>query len=460
MTATLARREAGRLGLILSSVLATALLLLSSDPADAQLRIEIRRGVERPVPMAIVPFGWEAAGGAASAAGAGEPPYDLAGVVTADLGSSGRFAPIDVQDMVSRPTQPAQVNFQDWQLLDVDALVIGRLMEDGPDRYTAVFQLFDVLRGQQLLGFRLTAGRDELRATGHRIADMIFEELTGIPGVFGTQIAYVSEDRQPDGARRFRLIVADADGENARVIADSPQPLMSPAWSPDGRRLAYVSFEGNQSAIYVQTLRTGTRDRVSARAGINGAPAFSPDGRRLALTLSRDQGNLDIYTLDLTTQVLRQLTNDAAIDTEAAWSPDGQSIYFTSDRSGNAQVYRVSSDADGRVERVTYEGVYNARPRVSPDGRQLAVVHGADRGRNVFRIALVEVRNGLTQVLSGGRLDESPSFAPNGAQIIYATREEGRGVLASVSADGRIRQEIASVEGDVREPVWSPYPRP
>ncbi|HLF12152.1 MAG TPA: Tol-Pal system beta propeller repeat protein TolB [Gammaproteobacteria bacterium] len=425
--------------------------LLSSalgNPANAQLNIEIRRSAERPVPMAIVPFGWQ---------GAGAAPFDLASVITADLRNSGRFAPIPVSDMVSRPTQPAQVNFQNWRILDVDMLVIGQLTEDSPDRYTAVFQLFDVLRGEQLLGFRLTAGRADLRATAHRIADMIFEKLTGIPGVFGTQIAYVSEERRPDNTRRFRLIVADADGENARVIADSPQPLMSPAWSPDSRRLAYVSFEGDQSAVYVQTLRTGTRDRVSGRAGVNGSPAFSPDGRQLALTLSRDQGNLDIYTLDLATQVLRQLTNDAAIDTEAVWSPDGQTIYFTSDRAGGPQIYRIAATPGGRPQRVTFEGTYNARARVSPDGKKLAVVY---LDRDAYRIAVVDPMSGITQVLSNGRLDESPSFAPNGAQIIYATREGGRGVLAAVSTDGWIRQEIASVAGDVREPVWSPYPRP
>ena len=419
-----------------------------SAAASAQLTIEITRGDVRPVPMAIVPFGWQ---------GTGDAPFDIASVVTSDLRNSGRFAPIPPADMVSRPTQPAQVNFQDWRLVDVDVLVIGQLTEDSPDRFTAVFQLYDVLRGEQLLGFRLTAGRQDLRATAHRIADMIFEELTGIPGVFGTQIAYVSEERRADNTRTYRLIVADADGENARVIAESPQPLMSPSWSPDSRRIAYVSFEGDQSAVYVQTLRTGTRDRVSARAGVNSSPVFSPDGRLLALTLSRDQGNLDVYTLDLSTQVLRQLTNDAAIDTEAVWSPDSRTIYFTSDRSGSPQIYRVAAEPGGRAERVTFEGSYNARPRVSPDGKQLAVVY---LDRDAYRIAIVDTGSGVTQVLSNGRLDESPSFAPNGAQIIYATRENGRGVLASVTTDGRIRQQIGSVSGEVREPVWSPYPRP
>ena len=425
-----------------------ALALASSAPASAQLRIQITKGVERPVPMAIVPFGWE---------GTGAPAYDVAGVVTADLQGSGRFAPIPVSDMVSRPTEGSQVRFPDWKLLDVEVLVVGKLMEDGADRFTAVFELFDVLRGQQLLGFRLSAGRAELRAMSHRISDMVFEKLTGIPGVFGTQIAYVNEERRPDGTRRFKLIVSDADGENRQTVADSPQPLMSPSWSPDGRRLAYVSFEGDQSAVYVQTLRTGTRERVSARAGVNGSPAFSPDGRTLALVLSRDQGNLDIYTLDLATQVLRQITRDAAIDTEPSWSPDGKFIYFTSDRSGGPQIYRVSPEPGGRPERMTFDGVYNARPRVSPDGTLVADVYGQN---NTYRIGVLDLASKVYQTLTTGRLDESPSFAPNGDQIIYATRDGGRGVLASVTKDGRIHQEIDSAAGDVREPVWGPYPRP
>lgn len=421
--------------------------LLCCTNSYAQLRIEITRGVDRPVPMAIVPFGWEGPGTQA--------PFNLTELVSADLGQSGRFAPIEERDLVSRPTTGADVDFQDFRLLEVDVLVIGRIAATGPDQYTVNFQLFDVLRGDLLLGYRLTSSEAQLRVTGHRIADMIFETLTGIPGVFGTRIAYVSQEGQGD-ASRYRLIVADADGANPAVIADSPQPLMSPSWSPDGRKITYVSFEQNQSAVYVQTLASGTRDRVSARAGINGAPAFSPDGRLLALTLSSEQGNPDIFILDLAGQVLTRLTRDGAIDTEPAWAPDGESIYFTSDRTGGPQVYRVQTFLGGRVERVTYEGSYNARPRVSPDGSQLAVVH---RVQNNYRIAVVDTETGLTQVLSNGTLDESPSFAPNGAQIIYATQQQGVGVLSSVSTDGRIRRQIASVAGDVREPAWSPFPR-
>jgi TolB protein len=420
--------------------------------ANAQLRVEIRSGVARPIPIAIVPFGWEGTGQRA--------PFDVSGLVTTDLRNSGRIAPIDERDIVSRPTQPTQVNFQDWRRLEVDVLLIGNIREESPDRYAVVFQLFDVIRGNQLLGFRLTSAGADLRATAHRIADMVYEELTGIKGVFGTRIAYITEERMgpaPD-QRRFRLIVADADGENPRTITESTQPLMSPAWSPDGRRLAYVSFEGNQSAVYVQTLRTGTRDRISARPGVNGSPAFSPDGRTLALTLSRDEGNLDVYTLDVATQVLRRITESPAIDTEATWSADGRFLYFTSDRAGNPQVYRAPAEPNGRAERVTYEGRQNMRPRMSPESGLLAVVNRDINGND--RIATVNPETGVTIVLSSGRLDESPSFAPNGAMIIYATREGGQGVLAAVSTDGRVQQQIASVAGEVREPVWSPYPLP
>ena len=422
-----------------------SLSLVSS--VTAQLRVEIRRGVERPVPMAIVPFSWEGLGSVS--------PFNVSGLVTEDLGQSGRFAPMDVRDMVSLPSLPEDVRFQDWQIVEVDYLVIGRVIEDTFDAYTIVFQLYDVLRGEPIVGYRLTASGAELRTASHRISDMIYEELTGLPGVFGTSIAYVSE-QQENNETRFRLIVSDADGANPIVVADSPEPLMSPAWSPDGRRIAYVSFEGAQSSIYIQTLRTGDRERVSARAGINGAPVFSPDGTRLALTLSRSEGNSDIYMLELATQVLTRLTQHSAIDTEAVWAPDGESIYFTSGRAGGPQIYQVAAMAGARAQRVTFEGSYNARPRISPGGDRLAVVH-EDRGN--YRIALVDPDTGLTQILSTGRQDESPSFAPNGALIIYATQEGGRGVLASVSTDGRIHQQIVSVAGQVREPAWSPFPR-
>ncbi len=419
--------------------------LLVAPVTLAELRIEITRGVSQAVPIAIVPFAFE---------GEGAARMDVAAVIAADLASSGRFAPMDRGDMVSRPTRPEQVRLEDWRLLKTDVVVIGRIKPAGSGRYEIEFHVFDVFRGQALMAYNQPASADNLRGAAHRIADMIFERLTGVPGVFSTRIAYVTVDR-PDGKARYRLWLADADGGRPRSIADSPQPIMSPAWSPDSRRIAYVSFETGVSSIFVQQLSSGDRQVVSSHAGINGAPAWSPDGSRLALVLGGRDGNLDIHVLTLATKELRRLTTHPAIDTEPAWAPDGRSVYFTSDRAGGPQVYQVGLDGKN-PRRVTFEGNYNARPRLSPDGQQLAVVHN-DRGN--FRIGLVDLGRGSLRILSDGRQDESPSFAPNGSMIIYATREGGQGVLAAVSTDGRVQQRIAATEGDVREPVWSPYAR-
>jgi TolB protein len=420
-------------------------LLLWAPLARAELRIEITQGVSEAVPIAVIPFGF---------AGDGGPPLDVAAVIDGDLASSGRFAPMDRRDMVSKPTRPEEVRLEDWRLLKTDIVVIGQLRPGGEGRYEVDFHVFDVFRGEPLMAFSLTAPAGNLRGAGHRIADMIFERLTGVPGIFSTRIAYVTVDRS-GGQSRYRLWLADADGARQTAIAESPQPIMSPAWSPDGRRIAYVSFESGVSRVFVQEVATGKREVVSGQPGINGAPAWSPDGRRLALVLGGVEGNLDIHVLELESRQLRRLTRHAAIDTEPAWAPDGRSIYFTSDRAGGPQVYRVGLDGES-PRRVTFEGAYNARPRISPDGEQLAVVHN-DRGN--YRIALFDLRRGGMRVLSDGRQDESPSFAPNGSMLIYATREGGKGVLAATSTDGRVRQRIATTEGEVREPVWSPYPR-
>jgi len=309
-----------------------------------------------------------------------------------------------------------------------------------------------VRTGASLLAQRLPSSEKGLRATAHRISDLVFERLTGIRGAFSTRIAYVAVDGKPP-AQRYRLLVADVDGYNPRTVLESREPIMSPAWSPDGQNLAYVSFEGKASAIYVQRLATGERRRVSARAGINGAPAWSPDGRKLALTLSRD-GNLDIYTLELATQTLTRVTSDDAIDTEAEWSRDGQSLYFTSDRAGNAQVYRVVLDEARRAERVTFTNGYNARPRVSPDGKELAMIT-LDRGG--YRVGVMDLASRNLRVLTSSRQDDSPSFAPNGALVIYATREGGRGSLAIASSDGAFQQRLSADQGDVRDPAWQPF---
>ena len=423
--------------------------LLLALPAAAQLEITITGSAGTQIPAAFVPFGWQGPGDT--------PPFDVAALVEQDLVNSGYFSALERRNMVSRPTQGSQLNFLDWRIVDVNIVLVGELTQTGADQYNLAFQLFDVVRGEQLLAFRVDSSLDDLRSTSHRIADMVYEEMTGIRGIFSTRIAYITEERTSPDDRTFRLIVADADGANAQTIARSTEPLMSPNWSPDGRRIAYVSFEGRQSAIYVQTLATGTRERVSAEVGVNGAPVFSPDGRRLAVTLSGAGGNLDIHILDIATRRAQRITVNAAIDTESVWSADGETLYFTSGRPGSTQIYRVLARPGGIARRVSFEGTYNADASMSPTGEQLAIVH-RNQGRD--RIALLDPETGVIDILSRGSLDESPSFAPNGAMIIYATRDRGQGVLASVSTDGRVHQRIASVAGDVREPVWSPYPLP
>ncbi len=421
-----------------------AILLLGT--AQAELIVEITQGAGSRTPVAVVPFAW--VGTSPSV------PLDVAEVIGADLTRSGRFAPIPERDMLQKPTAGADLDFDDWSILGVEAVVIGRVEQTGANAYTVQFQLFDVFRRRQLVGYRMPASRGTMRRVAHRAADMIYEKLTGIKGVFGTKVAYVTAEQQRDG-KLFKLVVADQDGENEHTIMESTDPIMSPAWSPDSRRLAYVSFEGNKSSVFVQTLRTGNRQRVSSKPGINGAPAFSPDGRKLVLTLGGIDGNLDIHILDISSRETKRLTTHRAIDTEGSWSPDGRFIYFTSDRSGGPQIYRMSVNG-GTPERITFEGSYNARPRLSPDGSRLAMVHN-DRGD--FRIAVMNVERRDLLIVSVGRQDESPSFAPNSDTLIYATRQGRNGVLESVSADGLIRQRLASGQADVREPVWSPFPR-
>ncbi|MEJ2298620.1 MAG: Tol-Pal system beta propeller repeat protein TolB [Woeseiaceae bacterium] len=421
--------------------------LLFNATAAAELVIDVQ-GVAQPTPVAIVPFGWEGSGGVM--------PIGVSDIIIADLRRSGRFEPIAEDKMLQKPTDGADVDFQDWSFVGVEAVVVGKVLQTANDQFTIEFQLFDVFGRRLLVGYRMpNVTRATMRGAAHRAADMIYEKLTGIKGVFGTRVAYVRATGQGD-SRMYSLIVSDQDGFNEHTIMESKDPIMSPAWSPDSRQLAYVSFEGNKSSIWVQTLRTGNRFQVSSRPGINGAPSFSPDGRQLVLTLGGVDGNLDIHVLDINSRRTTQLTTHRAIDTEGSWSPDGKHIYFTSDRSGGPQVYRIPASG-GTPERVTFEGSYNARPRLSPDGTKLALVHN-DRGN--YRIAVMDLERRDLIVLSNGRQDESPSFAPNSDSLIYATRQGRNGVLETVSADGLIRQKLAARSGgDVREPVWSPFPR-
>jgi TolB protein len=309
-----------------------------------------------------------------------------------------------------------------------------------------------VLTGVHVDSPNYTVQADNLRNAAHRIADALHEKILGVKGAFATRIAYVSVDGKPPN-QKYELYVADADGASRKRIVSSTLPIMSPSWSPNGEWLAYVSFERRTSAVFVQEVRTGRKILVSARAGINGAPTYSRDGKKLALTLSGSNGNLDVYLLDLGTQQLTRLTDDPGIDTEASFAPDG-SVYFTSDRSGSPQVYRMTPGSTERARRVTFTNTYNARPRVSPDGKQLALLTQAE---GAYRIAVQDLASGALTVLSKGRQEESPSFAPNGAMLIFAGRERGQGVLQTVSIDGLTTARLDADAGEVREPVWGPF---
>jgi len=420
-------------------------LLLMARPGLAALTIEITQGMDGAIPIAVVPFGWS--GNAAAA------PENIAAIIASDLSRSGRFEPLADRDLVSHPTEASQVQYHNWRMLNVDNLVIGQVKETGPQQYTVEFQLFDVFRTSRLIGYSFPARQSELRRVAHHISDLIYEQLTGEKGAFNTQIAYITTTGSTKN-KSYTLMVADSDGYNPQTILRSAQPLMSPAWSSDGSEVAYVTFEQKTAEIYIQNVATGARRKVASFPGINGAPAWSPDGRRIALTLSRD-GNPEIYIMTLANKSLKRLTNSPAIDTEPVWTPDGRSVVFTSDRGGSPQLYQVAAGG-GQAKRLTFDGKYNAGADISPDGKKIAMVHGAN---GQYRIAVHDRETGLLRVLTDGKLDESPSFSPNGSMIIYATDAGNRGVLSGVSGDGPFRQRLSLQAGNVREPVWSPIGR-
>jgi TolB protein len=417
-------------------------LLIQSGLAQGALTIEITQGVEGAVPIAVVPFGWS---------GPGAAPENIAAIISSDLSRSGRFEPLADRDLVAHPTSTDMVKFQNWRMLNVDNLVIGTLTETAAGQYSVRFELFDVYRGKQILGYSFPASDRDLRRVAHHISDLIYEKLTGEKGAFNTQIAYVTTTGSGKN-KTYTLLVADSDGYNPQTILRSGQPLMSPAWSADASQIAYVTFENKTAEIFLQDVASGSRRKVASFPGVNGAPSWSPDGRRLALTLSQD-GNSEIYIMDLGSKALKRLTRNAAIDTEPVWTPDGRSLVFTSDRGGSPQLYQIAAHG-GQPQRLTFEGKYNAGADISPDGSKIAMVHG---NNGVYRIAVLDRKSGVTRVLTDGRLDESPSFSPNGSMIIYATDAGNRGVMAAVSTDGRFRQRLSIQAGDVREPVWSPY---
>ncbi len=427
---------------LLRKILLISLFVFYQSLAWAELTIEITKGVETAVPIAIVPFAGQNT--------VAQSSTNITSVIQADLNRSGLFKTLTERDMLTKPTQAEKVRFRNWQALGQEYLVIGQVNPVTGGNQVQ-FQLYDVYKGEQLIGYRLNVSTKELRRTAHHISDLIYEKLTGKKGVFSTRIAYVTSTVKANKKKQYKLIVADADGFNARIIASSAEPLMSPAWSPDGKKIAYVSFENRRSAIFTQILASGKRKKVASYKGINGAPAFSPDGTRLALTLSKD-GSPDIYILNLINKSLIKLTKSYGIDTEPSWSPDGKSIVYTSDRGGKPQLYTISSRG-GRSSRLTFDGDYNARGRFSADGKSIAMVH-ANRGD--YRIAVMDLVTQTTNVLTAGRYDESPSFSPNADMILYASRKAGKAVLSAVSVDGKMQQNLAFEIGGVREPAWSP----
>ncbi len=434
----------GAAAALLAAVLSAVFAVVFSAPAPAVLTIEVTKGVEAGISIAIVPFGLEGI-----SASAGLP----AKVIEADLHRSGKFEPVPRGDFLSLPHDLGEVRYKDWRLLKAEALVIGRVVNTGNDRYEVRFRLLDVFREKQLAGQKFVVPAAKLREAAHQISDLIYEKLTGKPGAFDTRIAYVSVEGTPP-KERFLLQVADADGHGAKTVLESPYPVLSPAWSPDGKQLAYVSFEKKRSMIYVQNLWSGERKAVAGHTGINGAPAWSPDGKRLALTLSKD-GNAEIYIHDLVSETLRRLTRHTAIDTEPAWSPDGATIAFTSDRSGTPQIYLIPA-AGGDATRLTRNGDYNAAARYSDDGKSIVLITNQGNG---YRVGLYSAKARSVSELTRTSQDESPTFAPNGEMIMYATQSGGRNVLAAVSPDGRVQQVLTLQNGSVREPAWSPFNR-
>ncbi len=424
----------------------TALLLpLVAAAQQGALEINIVGGNPSATPITVVPMPYQGS--------AGVPQTDVAAVVRADLERSGQFRNLPEAQIVERPVRGSEVQYPTWRALKQDYLVVGRVLDAGAGAYRVEYELFDVAKGERMLGLAMTARSNAMRDVAHQMADAIYEKITGVRGAFWTRIAYITASGS--GANmRYALMVADSDGFNPQTIVRSAEPLLSPSWSPDGRKLAYVSFERGNSSIYVQDISTGARELLTSFRGINSAPSFSPDGRRLALSLSRS-GNPEIYVMDLGSKQLTQLTNHFGIDTEPTWAADGNSVYFTSDRGGRPQIYQVSSSG-GSASRVTFQGNYNAKATVSFDGKKIAVAQGAG---NSYKIAMMDSSLGSARwsTLSPGSLDESPSFAPNASMVLYAAREGGRGVLYEVSADGRVRQRLVLADGDVREPAWGPY---
>ncbi len=417
-------------------VLLSLLLALAAQPAVAQLTIEITGAGEKRLPIAIVPL-----------AGEGVLSSSISSIVRADLERSGLFRGIETPILKPHPTEASNVDYAEWRARLADALVLGSVANRPDGKFEVRFRLFDVVKQTAIGGVAYTLTREQARATAHRIADYVYEKLTGEKGVFSTKVAYVVKR-----GTVYELQIADADGANGFFVLRSNEPILSPVWSPDGSQLAYVSFEQKKPIVYVHSLRDGRRRVAANFKGSNSAPAWSPDGNTLAVSLSREGGS-QLFLVNPDGSNVRRLTRTSAIDTEPRFSPDGQFLYFTSDRGGSPQIYRMPV-AGGSAQRVTFEGSYNVSPRISPDGRRLAFIH---RNEGRFQAALLDLETRQMQILTDSARDESPSFAPNGRMILLATVIGGRGVLSAVSADGRVKQRLSVTAGDVREPAWGPF---
>lgn len=410
-------------------------MLFAPFAARAAMEIQVIGGAANKIAVAMVPF----------QTAQGQPLPALTQIAGDDLNRSGQIKLVDVSG-TQPPFEPSQVNYGVWRGKGAEAMVIGQVTALPGGRFEIRFRLLDVVKQTQLAGYSYNIAPEQWRATAHQIADIVFEKLTGTKGAFSSRIAYVQKQ-----GKRFELRVADADGQNPRTVVRSGEPLISPMFSPDGGRLVYVSFEDKKPVVYVQSLADGSRRKVAAFKGSNSAPAWSPDGRRLAVVLTRDEAS-QIYLINADGSGLSRLTQGGNIDTEPAFSPDGQTIYFTSDRGGSPQIYRISVNG-GDAKRVSFSGSYNVSPTVSPDGRHLAYI-SRDEGR--FRVALLELSSGQTRVLTDSARDESPAFAPNGQAVLYATVQGGRGILGTVSLDGKTRARLSESGVDAREPAWGP----
>ncbi|WP_312245202.1 Tol-Pal system beta propeller repeat protein TolB [Stutzerimonas nitrititolerans] len=418
-------------------------LVLGSAVAQEK-NIVVTSGSDRAIPIAVVPFGWQ---------GGNVLSEDMAEIIGNDMRNSGIFQPIPKQNMISMPARPSEVIFRDWKALGAQYLLIGDIQPSG-GRLQVQYAVFNVTTEQQVMTGSVGGTPEQLRDMAHYIADQSFEKLTGIKGAFSTRLLYVTAEHMSANNTRYTLQRSDYDGARAVTLLQSREPILSPRYSPDGRRIAYVSFEQKRPRIFMQHIDTGRREQITNFEGLNGAPAFSPDGNRLAFVLSKD-GNPEVYVMDLGSRQLQRLTNHYAIDTEPFWGADGQTIYFTSDRAGKPQIYKQRLGSNN-AERVTFVGNYNANPKLSADEKTLVMIHRQD-GYTNFKVAAQDLQRGNLRLLSDTSLDESPTVAPNGTMLIYATRQQGRGVLMLVSINGRVRLPLPTAQGEVREPSWSPY---